>query len=275
MIGNRQEDEKSPGEEEKPTACNAGLAATDLEVKIEWTYRRSSKTCKGETMPKLKLFLTTALLLFFVDVLHAHYVWLEYDGNGPAHAYFGEWVDDIREKAGGLLDRIKAPRAFLGASNDSLPIKRNENNLEIAVKGRGDLRLVENSMPAREDMEKGGRTKTIYYAKAGRSEVISKLDLELVPTAANGNILVLLLFGSPLPKAELTIIGPPKWEKPLTTDEQGRVTIPTPWSGRYVLEVVHFEEKAGGSGEEKFDRTRHISSLSFIQRNGMKWTGKP
>jgi hypothetical protein len=67
MIGNRQEDEKSPGEEEKPTACNAGLAATDLEVKIEWTYRRSSKTCKGENMPKLKLFLTTALLLFFVD----------------------------------------------------------------------------------------------------------------------------------------------------------------------------------------------------------------
>jgi hypothetical protein len=183
-------------------------------------------------MPKLKLFLTTALLLFFVDVLQAHYVWLEYDGNGPARAYFGEWVDDLREKAGGLLDRIKAPRAFLGASNDSLPIKRNENNLEIAVKGRGDLRLVENSMPAREDKEKGGRTKTIYYAKAGRSEVISKLDLEFVPTVANGNTLVLLLFGSPLPKAELMIIGPPRWEKPLTTDEQGRVTIPTPWAGQ-------------------------------------------
>jgi hypothetical protein len=46
------------------------------------------------------------------------------------------------------------------------------------------------------------------------------------------------------------IIGPPRWEKPLTTDEQGRVPIPTPWAGRYVLEVVHFEEKAGGSGEE-------------------------
>src|SRR6185369_16912015 len=51
--------------------------------------------------------------------------------------------------------------------------------------------------------------------------------------------------GTPLPKAELTIIGPSKWEKPLVTDEQGRVTLPTPtpWAGRYVLEVTH--EKAG------------------------------
>jgi len=48
---------------------------------------------------------------------------------------------------------------------------------------------------------------------------------------------------------------------------------PTPWAGRYVLEVTH--EKAGGSGEEKFNRTRHISSLSFVQQNGMRWTGKP
>jgi hypothetical protein len=82
-----------------------------------------------------------------------------------------------------------------------------------------------------------------------------------------------LFFGASLPKAELTIIGPSKWEKPLVTDEQGRVTLPTPWAGRYVLEVTHFEEKAGG-GEEKFHRTRHISSLSFVQRDGLRWTDK-
>ena len=78
-----------------------------------------------------------------------------------------------------------------------------------------------------------------------------------------------------LPKAELTIIGPSKWEKPLTTDEQGRVTLPMPWAGRYVLEVTHFDDKAGGSGSEKFNRTRHISSLSFVQQDGIRWTEKP
>ena len=214
------------------------------------------------------------LILSLINTAQAHYVWLEREGEGPAYAYFGEWIDDIREKAGGLLDRIKAPRAFLGESTTSLPIKRHEDKLEIVVKGQGDLRLVENSMAPRDDAEKGGRTKTIYYAKAGRSETAAKLDLELVPTAAEGNTLILLFYGVPLAKTEVTVIGPPKWEKHLTTDEQGRIATPTPWSGRYVLEVTHFEAKPGGSDNDKFDRTRHITSLSFVQRDGQAWSEK-
>jgi len=223
----------------------------------------------------VQLMISAILLLALSENAQAHFVWLEREGEGPARAYFGEWIDDIREKTGGLLDRFKAPRAFLGTSNDLLPVKRNENNLEFNAKGRGDVRFVDSSVPAREDKEKGGATKTIYYAKAGRAETAAKLDLELVPTAANGNTMVLIFLGAPLPKAELTIIGPPKWEKPLVTDEQGRVTLPTPWIGRYVLEVTHFDEKAGGSGDEKFNRTRHISSLSFVAQQGIRWTDKP
>jgi len=98
------------------------------------------------------------------------------------------------------------------------------------------VRFVDISVPPREDKEKSGITKTIYYAKAGRAETAAKLDLELVPTTANGKSFVLLFLNAPLRKAELTIIGPPKWEKPLVTDEQARVTLPTPWAGRYVLE---------------------------------------
>jgi hypothetical protein len=76
------------------------------------------------------------LILSLINTADAHYVWLERDSEGSAYAYFGEWVDDIREKAGGLLDRIKAPRAFLGASTTALPIKRHEDKLEITVSGR-------------------------------------------------------------------------------------------------------------------------------------------
>jgi hypothetical protein len=215
------------------------------------------------------------LLVFLVysENSHAHFVWLERDGEGPVRAYYGEWIDDIREKTGGLLDRFKAPRVFLGASSEPVPVKRNDNNLEFAVKGRGDVRFVDSSVPPREDKEKGGVTKTIYYAKHGRSETAAKLDLELLPTVANGNTFVLIFLGAPLPKAELTIIGPPKWEKPLLTDEQGRITLPMPWAGPYVLEVTHFDEKPG-AGEEKFTRTRHISSLSFEQQDGIRWTEK-
>jgi Domain of unknown function (DUF4198) len=226
-------------------------------------------------MSKFQCAATAILILSLINTAHAHYVWLERDGEGSAYAYFGEWVDDIREKAGGLLDRIKAPLAFLGASTTPLPIKRHDDKLEITVSGKGDIRLVENGVPPRDDSEKGGITRTIYYAKTGRSETAAKLDLELVPTAAEGSTLVLLFHGAPLAKTEVTLIGPPKWEKHLTTDEQGRVTLPTPWSGRYVLEVTYFDAKPGGSGNDKFDRTRHITSLSFVQRDGQAWSAKP
>src|SRR5262245_62358344 len=104
----------------------------------------------------LRLIYPVILILALIDTAHAHFVWLERDGDGPARAYFGEWIDDIREKTGGLLDRFKAPRASLGASNETLPVKRNENNLEFDVKGRGDVRFVDSSVQAREDKEKGG-----------------------------------------------------------------------------------------------------------------------
>jgi hypothetical protein len=155
---------------------------------------------KEGTMAILMLHLTSMaiLMLSLINTAHAHYVWLEREGEGSAYAYLGEWVDDIREKAGGLLDRIKAPRAFLGVSTTPLPIKRHEDKLEITVSGKGDLRLVENGIPPRDDSEKGGITRAIYYAKAGRSETNAKLDLELVPTVAEGNNLVLLFYGVPL-----------------------------------------------------------------------------
>jgi hypothetical protein len=225
-------------------------------------------------MPKLICLFIILAMLSLIPSAHAHYVWLERDGDGPARVYFGEWIEDIREKSGGLLDRIKAPRVFLGTSNDALAVKRNENNLEIAAKGRGDLRLVDSSMAPREDKEKGSTTKTIYYARAGRSEPSGKLDLEIVPVKANANEFIVLFAGAPLPKAEVTVAAPPKWEKRLTTDEQGRITVPTPWAGRYVMEVIHFDEKPGSGSSEKASRTRHISSLSFVQQDGIGWTGK-
>ena len=225
-------------------------------------------------MLKLISTLTLLLTLSMSQSAQAHYVWLERDGNEPARAYLGEWIDDVREKSGGMLDRIKAPRVFLGSSSDPLPVKRNENSLEINVKEHGDVRLVESSMPPREDKEKGGATKTIYYAKAGRSETASILDLELTPAVPNGNTLVVMFLGAPLPKAEVTLVGPSKWQKPLIADDKGQIRLPIPWAGRYVLEVTHFDDKAGGSGNEKFNRTRHISSRSFVQQDDIRWTDK-
>ena len=112
----------------------------------------------------------------------------------------------------------------------------------------------------------------MFYAKVGRAETMGKLDLELVPRLANGATFVLMFQGVALPKTNVTVYGPPKWEKPLRTDEHGQITVPTPWAGRYVLEVAYIEEQAGEADGVKFDRTRHVSTLSFMQREGLPWS---
>jgi hypothetical protein len=111
-------------------------------------------------MSKKILLVVVLVTLFLVSSARARYVWLERDGDGPARAYLGECIDDVREKTGGMLDRIKAPQVFSGTSTEPLGVKRKENNLEIEVKGHPNVRLVESGMPP-ESTEKGGVTKTI------------------------------------------------------------------------------------------------------------------
>lgn len=219
--------------------------------------------------------ITTSTMLVLITLLagnaQAHYLWLERDGNGPAKAYFGEYADDKHEKAGGLLDRFTNLRAFLVSPKDLVAVEKRSDGFDIAAKGSGDVRAFDDSIAIRPDADRGGKTRTIYYAKAGRSETVAKLDFELVPTTANGKEFTLMLRGAPVPKVELTVFAPSKWAKILETDDNGKVTMPMPWMGRYVVEVVHFESKPGGEGDGKYDRTRHISSVSFTEPKGMRW----
>ncbi len=125
--------------------------------------------------------LITAALLTAGGSAQAHYVWLEREGDAAARAYFGEFGEDLREKSGGALDRIAAPRAFMADPAAGLRIERRGDHLEITAAPAGDLRLVEAAMAPREDRRAGGKTKTIFYAREGRSETRAHLDLELVP----------------------------------------------------------------------------------------------
>ncbi|MGE3541563.1 MAG: DUF4198 domain-containing protein [Candidatus Tectimicrobiota bacterium] len=219
--------------------------------------------------------LAVVIMCGVVSPALAHFVWLEYDSHGPARAYFGEWAEDVREQTGGALDRIKSPQAFGATAAEAWPIARRADHLEIAVKSGSDVRLRENGLAPRENPREGGKVRTVYYARAGRLETQAQLELELVPTTANGAIFVLMFRGAPLPRASVTVMGPPKWEKPLRTDDQGRLTVPTPWAGRYVLTVAHVENQAGNFHGEAFDRLRHVATLSFVHSEGLPWPAQP
>jgi hypothetical protein len=142
------------------------------------------------------------------------------------------------------------------------------------VAGAGDVRLVETGLAPRDDTRAGGKTKTVYHAKAGRRDTQAVLDLELIPVAANSPTFTLLLHSQPLAKAKVKVYGPPKWEKSFRTDEQGRVTLQTPWAGCYVVEVVHVEEQPGEAGGESYTRLRHVSKLSFVVEEGIAWAAQ-
>ncbi|WP_187830035.1 DUF4198 domain-containing protein [Siccirubricoccus phaeus] len=210
-----------------------------------------------------------AALLAVSGPAMAHQIWLEREGQ-TARAYFGEPVENVREKTGGLLDRIPGPRAFAADPAAPLPLTRAADHFSATLPaGTGDVRLAEEGLPPFGREEK---TKTVMLAREGRSETRHALDLELVPVAPGGNEFTVLLRGQPLARAEVTLVAPPRWERKLRSNAEGRVQFETPWAGRYVAEVIHTEATPGGSGDGAYARLRYVSTLSFVAEGGIPWT---
>lgn len=214
-----------------------------------------------------------AFALLLAQPAIAHQVWLERDGQ-TVHAYFGEPVDNVRERTGGYLDRIATPRAFTTDPSATLPVTRQADSLDFTLPAAAtDARLVEDGL-APFGTPESGRTKAIFLAREGRTETRGAMALELVPVAPGSNEFTLMLRGQPLPRTEVTIVAPPRWERRLRSGSDGRVTVETPWAGRYVIEAIHTEDMAGGEGEGAYRRLRLISTLSFSVTEGIAWTSR-
>jgi len=200
--------------------------------------------------------LAAIALLGAAGAAQAHFVWLERSAEGPAKAYFGEWADDVREKRDGLLGKIMGAPVVTGPDGKALKVSgEGADFVEFAAAGRGDVRL--NLAYQFKD------TLVHYGARAGREDTQGKLDLELVPSSAGASAFVLQFKGKPLAKTEVTVFGPPKWEKRFRSDDNGRIDISTPWPGQYVLEAAHVEDKAGEADGKSYARIRYVSTLTF------------
>lgn len=220
-----------------------------------------------------KAFLVATLLAapLWTGAAQAHQIWLERDGS-TVRAYFGEPINNLRERSGGLLDRITNARIFADEPSQALPVQRQADHLQAVLSpGQGDVRMVDESFAPYGDSP-AQRTKPVMLAREGRTELRNLLDLELVPTEAGGNTFTVLLRGEPLPRTEVTLVAPPRWERRLQTDAEGQVTFATPWAGRYVAEVIHIEDHAGGTGEEAYAKRRLVSTLSFVAAEGLPWS---
>ncbi|OZI65564.1 DUF4198 domain-containing protein [Bordetella genomosp. 1] len=192
-------------------------------------------------------------LLGWTSMASAHFVWLEPAGDSKVRAYFGEWADDQREKVDGFLGKVITEPKVNGKATK--PAGKGADYFEFDA--RADARLGQAVLFK--------ETLVDYNARLGRQDTKGELPLEIVPTAAGSNTFVLTFEGKPLAKTEVTVFGPPKWLKQYHTDEAGKFTIETPWSGQYVLEAGHSIEKTGEHDGKPFKKVRYVTTLTFEQ----------
>lgn len=197
-----------------------------------------------------------ASLALVTPFAQAHMLWLERPSDHLTQAYFGEFVDDVRETQAGPLKRFEGLTAQ--QAGKTLLSQAQDSSLDFATTGVADVRLSKTLIHK--------DTRVIFDAKAGRHETKAddSLTLELVPESADSNTLTLMFQGKPLAATEVIAVSPQKWSKSFRTDEQGKITLKTPWAGLYVLEVAHTVEGKGEQEGKSYEKTRYVHTLSLL-----------
>ncbi len=213
-------------------------------------------------MKTMKILTALAATMATIPAV-AHEIWVERDASGPARIYLGEPAEAVPEAGDPEFHHLQKPQAI---QSDDKPIAfvRRANHIEATVPGSGDVRVRDDSVFA--PWKSGEKMQgAIFYARAGRSETAAKLDLELVPAAANADRFTLLFRGKPVPAAKLTVITPDRWQKAFFTDANGGVEIPKLGAGRYIVGASHTEEGPAKLGGQDVASVVHISTLTFVR----------
>lgn len=196
-----------------------------------------------------------ASLLAISASAQAQYVWIQPAENAQANS--------VEVRVGELLK----PLSQLPALQEAKAINHDKASLELAQKANvfaitnapatGDVRFT-----AVEPLADG----IVYYhhAKLGRSETQAVNDLELVPTEANGNVFKLIWKGRPVAASLVNVDTSAGWRRQLTPNEDGSITMPTPFPALYVLEItVRIDDGSVTIDGKQYKDVRHNATLSF------------
>ncbi|MCC8554120.1 DUF4198 domain-containing protein [Xanthomonas hortorum] len=212
----------------------------------------------------MKSFLLSCLALASISLsAQAHEIWIERDGSGPVRIFFGEPAQDTLDHGEDEIKRVVKPTVF-GTAGKAGALQRGSEFLTAPLPGTGDAWLSDDSVFEPWKGEAGGFETVSYYARAGRATPSAKLAFELVPTAANSNTLTVLYRNKPLPKVEVTVIDPQKWQKTLTSDAKGQVTLPKLRAGRHILVATNKEPVKREVAGKQVAMIHHISTLTFL-----------
>lgn len=211
-----------------------------------------------------KTFAALMAFGFLASPATAHEVWIERDGNAPARIYLGESAEAVPESGDPEFPKLKTPTLFAENRDRPAPLVRRANHIEAAVSAPGDVRLIDDNVFAPWEAEGGKWEGVVYYARAGRTEPKSVLDLEVSPVAANSDSFIVNWLGKPLPGAKVIVINADRWQKSFAADAEGRIAVPVTAPGRYLLSVSHDVEGPRTLGGKTVAKTIHVSTLTFV-----------
>lgn len=188
----------------------------------------------------------------------AHMLWLEGDATA-SKLYFGEYGENLRETSPGKLDNIVTPMVtIIDAAGAEKSVTANRSTNYYAIPGGATVLVQALKQPIRTPQDKLAPVQRGFlYARQGKGGSLP-LDIQ-----QNVNKLRLTFMGKPLAKAEITLIAPNGWEKPLHTDENGETNFSLPEPGLYVAEAKHKENHPGEFEGKAYSTENHTVTFSF------------
>lgn len=210
----------------------------------------------------------------------AHYLWVETveqkDKNNTVRldVYYGEFEESLRETAGGRLDEVTTIEA-----NPHAKFDKKEDHFETFIPlnllpDSAIVQIQELDRPVKDWTKYDiGVVKPNYYVSAyypvSRKNTLElkvpehKMTLGIYPISLGKEIVVKVFFkGEVLPGAKVNVHAPNGWSKEFKTDPSGMARFSLPWTGQYVLEVIHAEKTPGQFKGATYEAIRHRATFT-------------
>jgi len=141
--------------------------------------------------------------------------------------------------AGSPQDKTALPildgTAALSADGKPLVVSVQGDHLEVAAQATATAATADLRVTARQATADG--VLVYHQARLGRWGTKAVNDLELVPTEAGGNTFRLVFKGQPVAANLVNVSTSSGWRRALRPNDDGSLTLDTPFAGLYVLEV--------------------------------------
>lgn len=220
------------------------------------------------------------LLALLATSSHAHHIWLEQQGEHIA-LYFGEFGQNLREASPGVLDKLSKPSAqLLNANQTAQPIALSKHAQAYQAK----LRLSQGASVVVTDpdypiFERKQAEQVIRGQYVPAARLLSSLhaqppilSLDIVPTGQfdkHQAEFQVWFKQQPLAKAEVEVWTASGWKQTLRTDAVGKIQVPMPWQGAYVIELNHKEQVAGQKQNQSYDHSSYTTAVTMYADQGL------